>query len=319
MPPFNAPMQGPPMGGHRLHKPGVAGSSPAAATLSHHEPISSYHSDREWWSKSQLWTLHSQGPADFYARYLSDHTELYGDSEAFKKGTLVHEWAEQGSVAWFSRVVEIPDSALGAGGRRTKATDQFEAETLASKPNAILLKKDELDAYSRQFDSLLRCKAFRQLTEETVAREFSVRWVDVSGVKLKCRPDAVTDSVCWDLKTTREIKPQESFWKSVVDFGYGFQQVLYLMGLEQAGLGIKDFVFVVTSTVAPYRCVAVTLPARLIAKAKAQVRETIANLQARLELNEWLPEGSDQVSELYVPERYMEEKYGFRSPVSRVQ
>lgn len=175
-----------------------------------------------------------------------------------------------------------------------------------------------MDAYSRQFDSLLRCKAFRQLTEETVAREFSVRWVDVSGVKLKCRPDAVTDSVCWDLKTTRENKPQESFWKSVVDFGYGFQQVLYLMGLEQAGLGIKDFVFVVTSTVAPYRCVAVTLPPRLIAKAKAQVRETIANLQARLELNEWLPEGSDQVTQLYVPERYMEERYGYRSPVSRV-
>jgi hypothetical protein len=62
----------------------------------------------------------------------------------------------------------------------------------------------------------------------------------------------------------------------------------------------------------------VTLPPRLIAKAKAQVRETIANLQARLELNEWLPEGSDQVTQLYVPERYMEERYGYRSPVSRV-
>ena len=54
---------------HRLHKPGVGGSSPPAAILSFDELITSYHSDREWWSKSQLWTLQSQGPAAFHSRY----------------------------------------------------------------------------------------------------------------------------------------------------------------------------------------------------------------------------------------------------------
>ncbi len=295
--------------GNRLHKPGVAGSSPAAATsglVQHDEPITSYHSDREWWSKSQLWTLHSQGPASFRGRYLLGTPQLYGDSEALRKGTYVHEWAEVGNVEWWSRVVRYPESALGAGGRRTKATAEFEAETLSAKPNAIFLKSDEEEAYRAQFRAILENDAFRQLTEQTIAREVSIRWIDSSGLKLKCRPDAVTDSCIWDIKTTREAKPLDTFWKSVVDYGYGFQQVMYLMGLEAAGFRADQFVFLVTSTVAPYACHAVTLPARHIRKAKVEVRNTIAELQARLELDLWAPEDSGQVTELYVPERYME-------------
>jgi len=295
--------------GIRLHKPGVAGSSPAAATsclLRHDEPITSYHSDREWWSKSQLWTLHSSGPEAFHARYLFPTPQRYGDSDALKKGTYVHEWAEQGDEAWWDRVVVVPDSALGAGGRRTKATDEYEAALLQSRPDAIILKKDEAEAYRQQFAKILANKAFCELTEATLAREFSVRWRDSSGLQLKCRPDAVTDSVVWDIKTTREAKPSDTFWKSVVDYGYGYQQALYLEGLQAAGLPIKDFVFLVTSTVYPYRCHAVTLPARLVSRAAKELRSTIAELQARLELDHWLPEDSDQVTELFVPERYME-------------
>jgi hypothetical protein len=294
--------------GHRLHKPGVAGSSPAAANLSFNEPISAYHSDREWWSKSQLWTLRSGGVRAFAARYLGD-PQTYGSTEALKKGTYVHEWAEVGDEAWWSRVVEIPADALGAGGRRTKATEQWESE---QKPDAILLKSDEVEAYRQQFAAILANETFRQLTEETIAREFSIRWRDPSGLQLKCRPDAITDAVVWDLKTTREAKPLETFWKSVVDYGYGFQQCLYLAGLQAAGLSIKEFVFLVTSTVPPYHCHAVTLPARLVGKAHKQLRQTIAELQARLEVDHWLPEDSGQVVELYIPERYMESRNAFR-------
>jgi hypothetical protein len=210
---------------------------------------------------------------------------------------------------------------LGAGGRRTKATDQFEEETKTGRPDAIILKIDEAEAYRTQFDSILRCEAFKELTEATVAREFSVRWTDqYSGLQLKCRPDAVTEDTAWDIKTTREAKPQETFWKSVIDYGYSYQQVLYLAGLKAAGLNIRKFVFLVTSTQGPsYRCHAVTLPERLVTKAEALVRKTSVELQARLELDHWLPEDSGQVTELYVPERYMEERNASRSALRWVQ
>jgi hypothetical protein len=122
--------------------------------------------------------------------------------------------------------VEVPESALGAGGRRTKATDEWEAEALAANPDAIILKADEAWAYRAQFNAILENPVYGALSADTIAREFSIRWRDASGLQLKCRPDAATHDVLWDVQTTREVQPRESFWKSVVDFGYGFQAVL---------------------------------------------------------------------------------------------
>jgi hypothetical protein len=206
--------------------------------------------------------------------------------------------------------VEVPESALGSGGRRTKATEEFEAEALAKNPEAIILKADEAWAYRAQFNAILENPVFHALSEETVAREFSIRWRDASGLQLKCRPDAATHDVLWDLKTTREVQPLESFWKSVVDFGYGFQAVLYLEGARALGLDVRDFVFLITSTVPPYACHAVTLPKPFLDRSRRLLRQTIAELQARLELDHWLPEDSGQVTELFIPERYMEESRG---------
>ena len=298
--------------GPRLHKPGVAGSSPAAASdvlcLSD-EPIERYHSDREWWSKSQLWDLRSRGPSFFRARHLLG-TQPYESSDAFRKGTLVHLWAELGDAAWWQRVVEVPESALGSGGRRTKATDEFEAKALAKNPDAIILKSDEVWAYRAQFSAILDNPIYGAMSADTIAREFSIRWRDASGLQLKCRPDAATHDVLWDIKTTREAQPLESFWKSVVDFGYGFQAVLYLEGARALGLDVRDFVFLITSTVPPYACHAVTLPKRFLDRSRRLLRQTIAELQARLELDHWLPEDSGQVTELFIPERYMEDGNG---------
>jgi hypothetical protein len=138
---------------------------------------------------------------------------------------------------------------------------------------------------------------------------------------LKCRPDAVTDTVIWDIKTTKEQKPLETFWKSVVDYGYGFQQELYLDGVRAAAIsgrpdlaGVKEFLFLVTSTVPPYACHAVRLPQRLAAKSRKQLRRVIAEVQMRCELDHWLPADSGQVTELFVPERYMEEEGNGRGP-----
>ncbi len=292
--------------GHRLHKPGVAGSSPAAAsTLSFDESNDAYHADTAWWSKSQLWDLISQGPAFFHARHLARSVQPYAPGEALKKGTLVHEWAEHGGEAWWSRVVVIPDDALSATGRRTKKTEEF----LASQPaNAILLKQEEADAYRRQFEAIEANGIFGELTAATLAREFSVRWHDPgTGLGLKCRPDAATPDVLWDIKTTRDPNPLKTFWKSVFSYGYDLQAVHYLAGAEAAGLSVRKFVFLVTSTVPPYACHAVTLPQRVLDRAVRRRQFTLNDLHARLTFDHWLPEDSGQVTELFVPESFLEE------------
>ena len=303
--------------GPRIHKPGVAGSSPAAATFSQGESNAEYHADKAWFSKSQLWDLVSRGPQFFYARHLAGTLNCSFDSPSIARGTAVHEWAEHGSDAFWARVVEIPESALGAGGRRTKATVEWEQ---SQKADAIFLKPEEIASYRAQFASIEANPAFHELRDATTHREVSIRWRDVGGLPLKCRPDALTPSVIWDIKTTKEQCPLETFWKSVVDYGYGFQAVHYLAGCHAAGLEVEDFIFLVTSTVPPYACHAVRLPKRLLAKAEKQLRKTIAEVQMRIELDHWLPADSGQVTELYVPERYMEgEKDAFRSALPWVQ
>ena len=302
---------------HRLHKPGVAGSSPAAASFSQGESNSEYHADKAWFSKSQLWDLVSRGPQFFHARHIAGTLNCSFDHPSLARGTAVHEWAEHGPDAFWQRVVGIPESALGAGGRRTKATAEWEQ---SQRPDAIFLKADEVASYREQFAAIEANAAFHELRDATTHREVSIRWRDISGLPLKCRPDALTKTVIWDIKTTKEQKPLETFWKSVVDYGYGLQAVHYLAGCRAAGLEVEDFIFLVTSTVPPYACHAVRLPRRLLAKAEKQLRKVIAEVQMRMEMDHWLPADSGQVTELYVPERYMEgDKDALRSAFFGVQ
>ena len=292
--------------GHRLHKPGVAGSSPAAAsTVSFDEPIDAYHSDAEWWSKSMLWDYLSKGPAFFHARHIARTLKPYAGGGAFAKGTLVHQWAEVGDANWWPLVVVYPDDVLGQGGRRTKKTEEWEAGQPAG---SIFLKSDEVEEYRAQFAAIKANSVFDELSLATTAREFSIRWVEqTTKAKLKCRPDAATGDCLWDIKTTREQMPLQTFWRSVIDYGYDLQAALYLEGARAAGINVDRFVFFVTSTVPPYSCHAVVLPQRLIDKARRRLLTTLAELQSRLAFDHWLPEDTGSITELYIPGRFMED------------
>ena len=46
------------------------------ASLNFSEALADYHADREWGSKSQLWTLYDQGPEYFHPRYLAGQLNL---------------------------------------------------------------------------------------------------------------------------------------------------------------------------------------------------------------------------------------------------
>ena len=290
--------------GHRLHKPGVAGSSPAAATLRFDESIEAYHSDREWWSKSQIWDLHNAGPLYFRGRHL-DRTIKGYSSDSLVKGTLVHEWFDIGPSAWWDRVKEVPAEYIGLNGAFLKKGEEWRA---ALPADAIVLRPAEVEAYRAQFNRILDNRVFWTLSEATEHREFSIRWkCPDTGLQMRCRPDAATEFCLWDIKTTKEQSPLKTFWKSVVDYGYDFQAALYLAGARAAGMKPKQFVFLVTSTVAPYECHAVVLPPALLAKAERQVRETCADLRDRLAMDHWDQDEANQVTELWIPSRYTEE------------
>lgn len=289
---------------NRLHKPGVAGSSPAAATLQFSEPIEAYHSDREWWSKSQLWALRSQGPLYFKKRFLA-HSIPSPQSDSLARGTLVHEWAEQGAGVWWGRVAIVPPEFIGANGALLKAGQAWRDSL---PPDAIALKQFEVESYRAQFAQLRGNAVFRRLTEETEHREFSIRGVcQDSGLQIRCRPDAATEWCLWDLKTTRDQQPLKTFHKSVHDYGYGFQAALYLKLARLAGFSPSQFVFVVSSTVPPFECHAVVLPQAYLEQSDRQVTETCRDLVSRLALDHWQCPEAGQLTELFMPHWTMED------------
>ena len=290
---------------NRLHKPGVAGSSPAAATLKFGEAIETYHSDQEWWSKSQLWGLRSNGPLWFHQRYLAQAIQS-PQSDALARGTLVHEWAEQGDDAWWSRVAVVPAEYIGANGALLKKGQEWR-DTLS--PEAIVLKQAEVESYRAQFSQLKANPLFRQLSDATEHREFSIRMpCPDSGLQVRCRPDAATETVLWDLKTTRDQQPLKAFHKAVHEFGYGFQASLYTRLARAAGFRAERFVFVVSSTVAPYECHAVVLPQDYLDQSERQVIDTCRDLQSRLVLDHWQAPEAGQLTELFMPSWTYEEK-----------
>jgi hypothetical protein len=93
------------------------------------------------------------------------------------------------------------------------------------------LSAEDIADSKQQYGNILANETFQALSYETEHREFSIRWQDtITGTKLRCRHDAASETVLWDIKTTTEKNPQKTFWNSVVGYGYAFQAVLYMEG-----------------------------------------------------------------------------------------
>lgn len=289
------------LGGHRLHKPGVAGSSPAAAiTLSSvlfDETNGHYHSDRAH--------LSTTGLKDFLkspSLYRLGLDKPSADTESMARGRLAHLVLELGPAVFGDRATTIPEEHLtGLGMLSTKAdTRKWIAD---QGPDALLLSPSDdhfIEGFLAQF---FLNKATAELYEDVQHRETSIRWQRADGTKLRCRPDMITHGgVCVDFKTTKFLNPLKEFYRACVDYDYGLQAAFYGEGLEVSGLSIQPMVFVLISTVGDYQVQAVTLPERFVEMGKRRMDRALSDLYARKAFDNWQPEGYHAVNELYMPE-----------------
>lgn len=285
--------------GHRLHKPGVAGSSPAAATSVNisHEPAEEYHLWPET-SCSQLKELRSS-PLAFYFRHMARTSPpKSGDALAF--GSLLHLWAELTDKVFWKRAVVAPESVCTATGTiGAKGKEWVKTIDPASIPISIA-DAEKLRPQTRQ---ILRNKAARELLESCVDREFNVRW-EWDGHKVRCRVDGATANCFYDLKTTRDKEPLRTFHSSVWEYGYHLQAAMYGSAAVAAGWPAHRMVFIVTSTVFPYVCECVRLPEPLMEIGRRECLSLLDELQQRLEWDCWEPSSYGEVHELWCP-KYM--------------
>ena len=287
---------------NRLHKPGVAGSSPAAASelsdcVIDHSPNEEYHA-RPGVSASQLKEL-ALSPVAFYHRYIVGEAPPKS-SDALSFGTLLHLWGELRDELFWPRTRIAPADVLTATGQFGKAAKEWQ-KTLPA--DAIPLSPSDHQKLWLQTRQILANKASRDLIEQSVDREFNVAW-KWFGHDCRCRVDGATEKVFYDFKTTSDVEPRYTFHSSVKKWRYDLQAAMYGAAAVAAGWPAHSMVFVITSTVYPYHCHVARLPDALVAKGRRRCLALLEELQRRKEWDCWLPDDYGEIHELYVP-RYM--------------
>lgn len=109
--------------------------------------------------------------------------------------------------------------------------------------------------------------------------EHSIYWHDdATGVRLRCRPDFLTDGlarpICVDYKTATSADPRQ-FQRAVFDYGYHQQQAWYEDGLAELGLVDVGFLFVVQSKSAPFTVSVCSIDPEVVELGRRQNRAAI--------------------------------------------
>jgi hypothetical protein len=259
------------------------------------EANSAYHASAGW-SKSQLWDHASRGARYFYLRHVARSIQSE-ESAALAHGTRLHRWLEVGERL-FEELVAPPEDTLTETGQVGKKAQQW---ALENAPGMELVSGKEIKQLRREIDAVMEHRAARKLIEEAVAHEVSVRWEGPDGQLLRCRPDLISQSAWVDLKTTKEADILDSFWKSVVTYGYHAQDAHYQWGMEALGMDPRPLNFVVVSTVWPHQCHVVTLPLDLVSDGRRRLMASLADIRIRMDLDYWMPDQHGEVVELPVP------------------
>ena len=251
-------------------------------------------------SKSPLYDFRRHGPVWYHARHVA-RTQSPFSSGALQLGSVVHTAFEHGPGKYREFLAEIPAAYLTASGGLSSGKEA-KAWLADQDPDLPLASPADLATTEAILSQFFQNAAARELYEQVSQRELSGINRRDDGRLIRCRWDAMTEAgVALDYKTTRDARPLETWWKSVLEHGYAEQQVLYGEIARAAGLGDGEMLFIVLSTTPPHQVQVVRLPDELIRSRANWVAEVLDEIEARTDADFWLPDGYGEVNELTVP------------------
>lgn len=275
--------------------------NPRAGCIVTHAPAAAYH---KWpqISASNLKDFEAS-PWIYYQR------EITGEAapktgEALTHGTLVHDLHEALDIpscdpsAFFATVEIAPSEFETATGNLSKKGEEW----LKSLPPGMRgMTQATADKIRRAFDQMMLNPAVGDLFSHRVDAEFCVVG-KINGHDCRCRSDGATEWCWYDLKTTSDARPLETFHSSVRQYKYDLQAAFYEALAEQAGWPPFSLHFVITQTVYPFHAHVVTLPRAVTDRARQRVDRLLDDLAQRREWGSWLPSDYGSVTELVCPQ-----------------
>lgn len=152
--------------------------------------------------------------------------------------------AREGLFPTGGSIVELA-AILRSEGKKFQLWSEVKAEFAASVEGKIVLPKQQYDQLMSMRDAVYAHPAARGLLILPGKAEQSVYWTDPeTGVLCRCRPDfwAMQARIIVDLKTCLDASP-EGFSKSLYNWRYHVQDVMYREGCEAATGEQQQFVF----------------------------------------------------------------------------
>jgi hypothetical protein len=263
------------------------------ATISR-EPAEEYHKSPG--ISCSMLKDYAASPLGFWLRHIQKVAPPK-TSPALRAGTLLHLRHELPDEEWRRRLVVADSAACTATGQLGKAGEKWLADL---GPEQIGITPAELSAVDAQWAGIMRNPAAVALLDERVDAEFNVRW-EWDGHQMRCRCDGATSAVWYDLKTTSDLYPLQTFGSSVRKWGYDLQSAVYEEAAQRAGWPEGRLTFIVISTLFPHHCHVVQLPAGIVRRARDRVLQYLSEINYRTDFGHWLPDDYGEITELRMP------------------
>jgi hypothetical protein len=252
-------------------------------------------------SKSPLWDFRHHGPVWFHARHVA-RTQSPFSSGALQLGSVVHAALELGPGKYRDHLTAIPADYLTASGSMS-GSKEARAWLDDQNPDLPLASPADLATTEAILDQFFKNAAARNLYEQIAYHELSAIHRREDGRLIRCRLDAMTElGMALDWKTTRDVRPLETWWKAVIEHGYHYQQALYGQIARAACVGHGGMVFVAMSTMPPHQVQVVRLPDALVRRCEQWISEDLEEIEARTDADHWLPSGYGEIHDLFVPD-----------------
>jgi hypothetical protein len=193
-------------------------------------------------------------------------------------------------------IVTPPANVLSSDGRRVGKAYKEWKEKLYSYE--IDCNEEEAFVLRTMAEHTLENAAARALIEATTETQLSV-FFQINGHRVKVRPDGVTPTLWWDLKSTSA--QWDSLYRSVFEYGYAEQEWLYTQAAYQLGYEHFRMPFVFTQTMAPYACHVFYLPTDIVEEAGNRMLRVMEEVRLRRSTGVYESADAGEITELVIP------------------
>lgn len=245
------------------------------------EPIKDYHSRPEI-SRSDLFQL-TKTPK-YFKWYIDNKNKSNKKTPALIFGSAFHK-AVLEPDGFGSEFAVLPQCD-----RRTKEGKAIYSEFESYSKDKQIISADDFNTITGMMNSVFEEKYAVALLKNAEIEKSHYFIDDFTGVKCKCRPDAISTigekSLIIDLKSTQH-SDTDTFMRESVKYGYDLQAYMYTYGLEKITGKHHDFVFIAVEKEEPYMINILQADEYMLKRGEMLFRELIGIYADCLKTGNW--------------------------------